>query len=79
MGEVVNLYNTVMDNRKRIVTDPKIMVGKSVIKGTRITVEFILELLAKKWSEEEILRNYPDLTHEDIVACQQYSNSIQKE
>ena len=64
-----------MEFQTRIVTDPKIVVGKSVIKGTRITVEFVLELLANKWGEEEIFRNYPGLTHEDIVACQQYTKT----
>jgi uncharacterized protein (DUF433 family) len=67
-----------MDHQTRIVTAPKIMLGKPVIKGTRITVEFILELLANKWTEQEILRNYPGLTYEDIVACQKYSKSNQK-
>ena len=69
------MSNTAMEFQTRIVTDPKIVVGKSVIKGTRITVEFVLELLANKWGEEEILRNYPGLTHEHIVACQQYTKT----
>jgi uncharacterized protein (DUF433 family) len=55
--------------QERIVLDPKIMVGKPTIKGTRLTVEFIIELLAQGWSEGEILRNYPGLTLDDSRAC----------
>ena len=55
--------------QERIILDPKIMVGKPTVKGTRLTVEFIIELLAQGWSEGEILRNYPGLTLEDIRAC----------
>lgn len=62
-----------MDYQERIASDPNIMAGKPVIKGTRLTVEFVLNLLAQGWDKEEILRNYPGLTHEDIVACQQYA------
>ena len=62
-----------MRYHERIVSDPNIMVGKPSIKGTRLTVEFILKLLAQGWSEEEISRNYPDLTHEDIAACKQFA------
>lgn len=62
-----------MDYQERIASDPNIMAGKPVIKGTRLTVEFVLNLLAQGWDKEEILRNYPGLTHEDIAACQQYA------
>lgn len=55
--------------QERIIVDPKVMVGKPVVKGTRLTVEFIIDLLAQGWSEAEILRNYPGLTVEDIRAC----------
>jgi uncharacterized protein (DUF433 family) len=54
---------------ERIVVDPTILAGKPVIRGTRIAVEFILELLAAGQSENEILANYPGLTREDILAC----------
>ena len=47
-----------MDWRERIEIDPKIMVGKPVIKGTRLTVEFIIELLANGWSHGQIIENY---------------------
>jgi len=53
----------------RIVLNPKVMVGKPVIRGTRLTVDFILNLLAHGASETEILNEYEDLTYEDIQAC----------
>ena len=54
---------------ERVTSDPNIMVGKPVIRGTRLTVEFILNLLALGSSVEEILNEYHDLTTEDIQAC----------
>ena len=62
-----------MNWRDRITIDPKVLVGKPVIKGTRIAVEFVINLLAQGWSESEIVRNYPGLTHEDILACLKYA------
>jgi uncharacterized protein (DUF433 family) len=62
-----------MEWRDRIIIDPAILVGKPVIKGTRIAVEFVIDLLALGWTEQEILRNYPGLTHEDILACLKYA------
>ena len=52
-----------------IVVDPKIVGGKPVIRGTRLAVEFILELLAAGQSESDLVENYPGLTREDILAC----------
>ena len=54
---------------ERIVCDPKIMVGKPVIKGTRLSVDFILNLLAHGSATEDILDEYEGLTLEDIQAC----------
>ena len=54
---------------ERIVLDPKVMVGKPVIRGTRLTVDFILNLLANGTTEEEILKEYKGLKNEDIRAC----------
>lgn len=54
---------------ERITVNPRIMVGKPVIKGTRLTVEYILNLLAHGATEAEILNEYQGLTHEDIQAC----------
>ena len=53
----------------RIVLDPKVMVGKPVFRGTRLTVDFILNLLAHGATEKEILEEYKGLTEEDIRAC----------
>ncbi len=56
----------------RIVVNPRILGGKPIIEGTRISVEFILDLLASDVSEEGILEDYPHLTKEDIRACLRY-------
>jgi uncharacterized protein (DUF433 family) len=57
----------------RIATDPAVLTGKPVIKGTRLAVEFIVGLLAEGWSEDEVLRNYPGLVRDDILACLAYA------
>jgi uncharacterized protein (DUF433 family) len=58
-----------MSWRERIVVDPAILSGKPVVKGTRLSVELIVGLLAEGWSEAAILGNYPGLTLEDVRAC----------
>lgn len=67
-----------MNWRERIVIDPNILVGKPVIKGTRLSVEFILDLLAQGWSESEIIENYPGIIQEDIKACFSYASDALK-
>ncbi|MBM4019666.1 MAG: DUF433 domain-containing protein [Planctomycetes bacterium] len=57
----------------RIALDPNVLVGKPVIKGTRLAVEFVVGLLAQGWSEADILANYPGITREDILACLAYA------
>lgn len=57
----------------RIEINPEIMTGKPVIKGTRMTVEFILQLLADGQSKEYILEQYPFLNQNDIKACLLYA------
>lgn len=54
---------------ERISLNPEIMVGKPVIKGTRLTIDYILNLMAHGVTEAEILEEYKDLTPEDIKAC----------
>lgn len=54
---------------ERITLNPKVMVGKPVIQGTRLTVEYILKLLASGATQEEILEEYDGLSKEDIQAC----------
>jgi len=60
----------------RIVINPKIMVGKPVIKGTRIPVEIVLKKLVQNIDIKEILRDYPRLTKEDIQAAIMYAESL---
>jgi uncharacterized protein (DUF433 family) len=54
---------------ERITLNPKVMAGKPVIKGTRLTVEYVLGLLAHGATPEEILEEYDGLTAEDVQAC----------
>ena len=58
---------------ERIIANPFILGGKPIIRGTRISVEFILDLLASDVSEEEILEDYPHLVTQDIQACLRYA------
>ena len=67
-----------MNKQDRIAIDPKILVGKPVVKGTRLAVEFIIDLLAQGWTEKDILRNYPSLSQEDIQACLRYASTVLK-
>jgi uncharacterized protein (DUF433 family) len=60
----------------RIIVDPKVMAGKPVIKGTRIPVEQILRLLAQGLSTEHILKDYPHLTKDDIMAALLYAAKL---
>jgi uncharacterized protein (DUF433 family) len=62
-----------MNWQDRIVVNPGVLVGKPVIKGTRLAVEFLVELLAERWSHEQILQNYPQLAEEDIQAALHYA------
>lgn len=57
------------DLLKRIVLDRKVMVGKPVVRGTRLTVDFILGLLAHGATIEEILEEYEGLESQDVLAC----------
>lgn len=65
-----------MNWRERIHIDPEILVGKPVVRGTRLAVEFILGLLGQGWSEKDVLDNYPGLKREDIQACQAYASEL---
>ena len=62
--------------RDRITVDPDVLAGKPVVKGTRIAVELIVDLLARGWTQEQILDNYPHLTPEDIRACLTYAGEV---
>jgi uncharacterized protein (DUF433 family) len=63
----------VTSQASRITLDPKVLAGKPVIRGTRLSVEFIIGLMADGWGEPDILENYPGITHEDIIACFAYA------
>jgi uncharacterized protein (DUF433 family) len=65
-----------MNWQERIVIDPQILVGKPVVRGTRLAVEFIVDVLAQGWPEAEILRNYPGSTEADICACLSYASTV---
>jgi len=67
-----------MDWQERIIVDPEVLVGKPVIKGTRISVEFVIDLLARGWTVDQILREFDHLTPEDIQACLAYASEIIK-
>jgi uncharacterized protein (DUF433 family) len=62
------------DWQDRVVTDPDVLVGKPVIRGTRLAVEFIIELLAQGWSYNDIMTNYPGISREDVLACLSYAS-----
>lgn len=63
---------------KRIEINQKIMVGKPVIKGTRVTVEAILERLKEGWTVEAILEDFPSIKKEDVKAALEYAESLVK-
>ena len=61
------------DNNARITLNPAVLTGKPVIRGSRISVEFVIGLMADGWSEANILENYPGITHDDMLACLAYA------
>jgi len=67
-----------MNWQDRICVDAKVLGGKPVIKGTRLAVEKIVELMAAGWSEQQIIENHPGVSHEDISACLFYASEVLK-
>jgi uncharacterized protein (DUF433 family) len=65
--------------KDRIIFEKNIAVGKPIIKGTRITVDFVLDLMANGWSYDDIKENYPQLTSQDIQACFEYASHVIKD
>jgi uncharacterized protein (DUF433 family) len=65
-----------MTTNERITLDPAILAGKPVVRGTRLSVEFLIGLMADGWTAAEILVNYPGLTQEDISACLAYARDL---
>jgi len=62
-----------MDWRQYIHADPEVLLGKPVVKGTRLAVDFILRLFAVGWTEQQVLENYPTLTSEALRAIFAYA------
>jgi uncharacterized protein (DUF433 family) len=62
-----------MTEHPRISLSPDVLAGKPVIRGTRIAVEFVIGLLADGWVEADILNNYPNIGHDDVIACLAYA------
>ena len=67
-----------MDWHDRIILDPAVLSGKPIIKGTRIAVEFVIDLLGRGWSVEDILREYDHLSLQDVQACLAYAGEVLK-
>lgn len=65
-----------MVDHPRIEIDPARMTGKPVVKGTRLTVEFVLNLLVEGWDHARILEQYPNLSDADITACLAYARDV---
>jgi len=65
--------------KEHIVADSDVLAGKPVIKGTRLSVEFILELLAEGWNEKKILENYLQINAADIQAIFSYASECLKD
>lgn len=68
-----------MEWRERITSDPAVLVGKPVIRGTRISVELILGWLANGWTYEQILETYPHITQEDILAALAFAEEMMRD
>ena len=67
-----------MNWQQRITVDPNVLVGKPIVKRTRISVEFVIDLLARGWTTEQILKEYDHLTPDDIQACLAYASEMLK-
>ena len=68
-----------MNWHEHIDADPAVLVGKPIIKGTRLSVDFLLGLLAEGWSEARILENYPQLSHESLQAVFAFTAEVMQE
>ena len=68
-----------MDWREHIVADPGVLVGKPIIKGTRISVELLLDCFAGGWSYDDVLEAYPHLTRQQVQAALTFASELFKE
>ena len=65
-----------MSWQERITLDPTVLAGKPVVRNTRLSVDFVVGLLADGWSEADIFENYPGVTREDVLACLRYASEM---
>ena len=65
-----------MEQLTRIEINPAILAGKPIIRGTRISVELILKLVAQRWTDEQIIQEYPVLKNEDIQEALHYAEKL---
>ena len=68
-----------MNWKDHIVTDPEVLVGKPIVKGTRLSVELILDRLADGWTEQDLFRSYPKLTPQDLHAVFAFASEVLKD
>ena len=68
-----------MNWQDRIVATPDTLVGKPRIKGTRIGVEFVMQLFASGWTEAQVLESYPHLTREDLQAVRRNGDDVARD
>jgi uncharacterized protein (DUF433 family) len=74
--KVGELEEKSMTDPVRIVLDSAVLAGKPVIRGTRLSVDFVIGLMADGWTEADILRNYPGVSHDDVAACLAYARDV---
>ena len=65
-----------MNWKDHITIDPQVLVGKPIIKGTRISVEFVIDLLARGYSTQQVLAEYDHLSKADIEVCLAYAGEL---
>lgn len=65
-----------MNWRQRIIVDPNVLVGKPLIKGTRISVELVIDFLARVYTKEQVVQQYDHVTIDDIQACLSYASDV---
>lgn len=68
-----------VDWRERIEINPDVMTGKPIIRGTRLTVDLVIELLAEGWTVDQIIAEYPGVSSEDVAGCLAYASAVIKE
>ena len=68
----------ILDWRERIVLDPGVLAGKPIVRGTRIAVELVVDLLAQGWTTDQVLAEYDHLTTDDVRACLAYASDVMR-